>query len=204
MTLEERIALIEQTATEPERKLRITPLIIEAEKLEADIQSGKDVIAEQDQIMAKLRGLAIFEWQGMSWTLRKKTRPMSMLTKDEKIAVLRQDLSARTGTSFAQAADLRSGAKTPSTFADHIVTTSKDLRGGRFAVKQVEVWKPTHWAEADCGVAPPLGYNINDVPDMTTVDGSPRAEPIPEPVVELPKNVEPEELTAQGFRRRRF
>ena len=153
MNLEERIALIKQIAPTG------LDLIIEAEKLEADIQAGKDRVVEQDRVLAKLRSLGIVEWKRMSRTLRKRSRPMSMLTKDEKLAVLKQDVSTRT----------------PTTYANHTTTTSNDQRGGRFAAKQViDVWKPAYWAEADCGVAPPLGYSISDVPDMETLDGLPR------------------------------
>jgi hypothetical protein len=50
----------------------------------------------------------------------------------------------------------------------------------------------------------PLGVDVNALPDMTTVDGSPRAEPIPEELPTPQTEIVIEELTRDGFRRRKF
>jgi hypothetical protein len=79
----------------------------------------------------------------------------SKLTKAEKLEVFKQDASLRTGTTYAELNNLHPSVR-------------------RVAQAEPAYWKPAYWANADNAVMPPLGEDINSVPDMITVDGSPR------------------------------
>jgi hypothetical protein len=77
-------------------------------------------------------------------------------TQAERLRVLLQDASAR-GTTYAA-------------HTDRLVD-----QGRRFsAPTTVEPVRPPYWANVDNAVMPPLGEDINSVPDMTTVSGEPR------------------------------
>jgi hypothetical protein len=97
-----------------------------------------------------------------------------MLTKAEKLAVFKQDQSLRTGTTYSKLNNLNPSAR----------ATVVDPR-------------PAYWALADSAVMPPLGIDVNAVPDMTTVSG----EPLPAQIgVDTP--VERSAASVPTFRRR--
>jgi hypothetical protein len=102
----------------------------------------------------------------------------SMLTKAEKLAVFKQDASLRTGTTYAKLNNLNPSAR----YA---------------AAQEYPHQQRVYWAHADNAVEPPLGIDVNAVPDMTTVSG----EPLPAPIgVDTP--VERSAAPVPTFRRR--
>jgi hypothetical protein len=69
-----------QTEKERRREAKVASLIAAAERLEADIQAGvEEAVAEQDQVMAKLRNLTIFGWRGMSPSLLQRKRERNQI-----------------------------------------------------------------------------------------------------------------------------
>jgi hypothetical protein len=64
---------VDRTEEEIRRLDKVKSLIIEAERLEADIQAGKETaVGQQAQVMDELRNLAVFKWRGMSASLSER------------------------------------------------------------------------------------------------------------------------------------
>jgi hypothetical protein len=89
-------------------------------------------------------------------------------TQAERLRVLLQDTSAREATTFSRIAEL--DPKPGGRFS----ATQNVIRGGPDYPRQ-----PAYWANADSNVEMPLGVSVDDVPDMVSVDGSPRSAPTP-------------------------
>jgi hypothetical protein len=113
---------------------------------------------------------------------------------------------------------LRNDKEQHSTYHSQAVATQGQELGGRFShlvrgqqhvVGTAPIAYPAQPPGSPWGNSyilpdePALGVDLEAVPDMLTVDGSPRAEPLPPE--ELPKpetKYVPEQLTAEGFRRK--